>query len=310
MDELIDIGFLGLGLMGRPMAERLLSPEVRLHVFDPDARAVAPFRERGAVVHESPQSVADVATIVFASLPSPSVSEAVAFGERGVAHGRAVRFHVEMSTIGRLTVERIASALAPRGIAVVDAPISGGPKGAHAGNLAIMVAGSADAVAFVEPWLRRIGDTLFRVDERPGRGQVMKLVNNLISGAVMASTFESLVMGAKAGLDPDVMVAVLNASSARNSATLQKVPQAILPGTFDFGASIRTFCKDMELGLAEAHALNVPLWAGEAIGQIWRFAMTQGKQDEDYTSLIQFMESWAGVEVRSRKNGSFPPTTS
>jgi 3-hydroxyisobutyrate dehydrogenase len=299
MNERNDIGFLGLGLMGSAMAERLLADDINLHVFDPDSRAIAPFREHGAIVHHSPQSVADVATITIASLPSPSVSAAVAFGEHGVVHGSAVRFHVEMSTIGRDTVEQIALALASRNISVVDAPVSGGPKGARAGRLAIMAAGDSRAMAAVEPWLRRIAETIFHVDERPGRGQVMKLVNNLISGAVMASTFETLVLGVKAGLDPDVMLSVLNASSARNSATLQKVPDAILPGTFDFGASIRTFAKDMELGLAEGRALNVPLWAGEAIGQIWRFALSQRDPEEDYTTLIRFMEAWAGVEVRS-----------
>lgn len=301
MNTRTDIGFLGLGLMGSAMAERLLVSDIDLHVFDPDSRAIERFRERGAIVHPSPQSVADVARITFACLPSPSVSEAVAFGELGIVHGGAVRFHIEMSTIGRGTVERVASALALRNISVVDAPISGGPKGARTGNLAIMAAAAPRAMAVVEPWLRRIAKTVFHVDERPGRGQVMKLVNNLISGAVMVSTFETLVLGVKAGLDPDVMVSVLNASSARNSATLQKVPDAILPGTFDFGASIRTFAKDMELGLAEGRALNVPLWAGEAIGQIWRFALSQGKPEEDYTSLIRIMESWAGVEVRSRR---------
>lgn len=296
-----DVGFLGLGLMGAPMAERLLGPDTRLHVFDPNPNAVMRFRERGAVAHASPKSVADAAPIVFACLPSPSVSESVAFGEDGVIHGNTIRCHVEMSTIGSASVETIAATLGRHSISVVDAPISGGPKGARSGTLAVMVAGDPEAVACAEPWLRRIGPSVFRIDTRPGRAQVMKLVNNLISAAVMVSTFETLVMGAKAGLDPDIMVSVLNASSARNSATLQKVPDAILPGTFDFGATVKTIFKDVELGLAEAHALNVPLWAGEAIAQIWRFAVTQGAQDADYTTLIRFMESWAGVEVRSRR---------
>ena len=306
MNASSNIGFLGLGLMGSPMAERLLGSDTTLHVFDPDQNAIAPFRQRGAMVHASPRSVADAADLVFACLPSPIVSEVAAFGDEGVIHGQAIRFYVEMSTIGSASVERIAEKLAEQGITVVDAPISGGPKGARAGNLAIMVAGEPDAVSHVEPWLRRIGPSIFNIDARPGRAQVMKLVNNLISAAIMASSFETLVMGAKAGLDPDVMVSVLNASSARNSATLQKVPEAILPGTFDFGATVKTIFKDVELGLAEARALNVPLWAGEAIAQIWRFAMTQGAQDADYTSLIRFMEAWAGVEVRSR--GAKVPT--
>lgn len=293
-----DIGFIGLGLMGAPIAERLIGSDVTLHVYDPSPKALAGLTELGAVAHESSSSVANAATIVFACLPSPHVSDATA---SLVAEGTAVKHYVEMSTVGRPCIEMIAARLADKGIAVVDAPVSGGPKGAREGSLSVMVSGAPDAIAHVRPLLERIGKGIFEVHEAPGRAQVMKLVNNLISAAIMASTYETLVLGAKAGLDPDVMIDVLNASSARNSATLRKVPEAILPGTFDFGASVRTITKDVELGIAEAHASSVPMWVGENILQIWRFAMTQGAAERDYTTLIQFMEHWAGTEVRSRR---------
>lgn len=296
-----DLGFIGLGLMGSAMAERLLSDDVTLHVCDPDTRATDRFRALGAVVQHTPKDVADHATIVFACLPSGAISQSVAFGPSGASEGSAIMIYVEMSTVGRPCVEMIAAALSAKGIAVVDAPISGGPKGARAGNLVIMAAGMSDALALASAWLDRIGGSIFIVDHRPGRAQVMKLINNLISAAAMTASYEALVMGAKAGLDPDLMVKVLNAGSARNSATLQKVPDAILTGTFDFGASTRTITKDVELGLAEAHSLGVPMWTAETVGQMWRFAMSQGAADDDYTTLIRFMEKWAGVEVRGSR---------
>jgi 3-hydroxyisobutyrate dehydrogenase-like beta-hydroxyacid dehydrogenase len=292
-----DLGFIGLGQMGAPMAERLLAPDVRLHVHDANPAAMAAFVEKGAVAHHSAASVADAAPIVFACLPSQPASRAVA---AGVAEGRAVQVYAEMSTIGRETVAGIAEMLGARGIAVVDAPISGGPPGARAGTLAMMAAGSADAVERVRPFLARIGRGVFVIGEKPGMAQVMKLVNNLLIATNMVAAFEALVMGAKAGLDADMMVDVLNASTGRSLVTTDIVPKAILPGTFDFGATTTIMSKDAELGVAEARALGVPIWTIEQAARLWRMGVMQGMGPADMTSLITILEGWAGTEVRSR----------
>jgi 3-hydroxyisobutyrate dehydrogenase-like beta-hydroxyacid dehydrogenase len=126
-------------------------------------------------------------------------------------------------------------------------------------------------------------------------------VNNLISAANMAAAFEALVLGAKGGLDPGLMVDVINVSTGRNSATLDKVPKAVLSGTFDYGAKMSTMVKDIALGLQEAAALGVPVWVLGMVGQLWRFGVTQGLGDADITALIRVMEDWAGAEVRSRR---------
>jgi 3-hydroxyisobutyrate dehydrogenase-like beta-hydroxyacid dehydrogenase len=294
----MDLGFLGLGQMGAAIAERLEAADVRLHVFDPDPVAVAPFVLRGAVDEASAAAVAAAAPIVFACLPNGAVSEQVA---AEIAHEHAPRIYVEMSTIGSTAMARIAQSLAGRGIALVDCPISGGPKGARAGTLSVIAAGPSAVLDEIRPWLRRIGQNVFEVGERPGQAQLMKLVNNLISAANMATAFEALVLGAKGGLDPDLMVNVINVSTGRNSATLDKVPKAVLPGTLDYGAKLATMVKDIALGLKEAEALGVPMWVHETVGQLWRFGMTQGLGEADITSLIRIMEGWAGVEVRSRR---------
>ena len=302
MDDVTRIGFLGLGQMGAPMAERLLGPDVELHVCDPRPEAVAPFVAYGAVACGSPREVADAASIVLACLPSGEVSEAAALGPEGVVHGHAIRVYAEMSTIGRPAMERIAAGLAARGIAAVDTPITGGPPGARAGTLALMVAGAADAVATLRPFLERIGKRLFVLGERPGQGQVMKLVNNLLIAANMVSAFEALAMGAKAGLDPDAMVDVVNAGTGRSFVTSDMMP-AVLSRRFGFGAAIAVVDKDVHLGLEEARALGVPMWGVEQAARVWRFAATQGMAKDDISELARLMERWAGAEIRGREDG-------
>lgn len=296
------IGFLGLGQMGAPMAERLFGPDVQLHVFDPRPEAMAPFVARGALACASPRAVADAASIVLACLPSGKVSEAAALGPEGVIHGSAIRIHAEMSTIGRPMVERITAGLAARGIAMVDTPITGGPSGARAGTLALMVAGAAAPVATLRPFLQRIGKALFIVGDAPGQGQVMKLVNNLLIAANMVSAFEALAMGAKAGLDPDTMVDVVNAGTGRSFVSTDILP-AVLSRRFAFGATIAVVDKDVSLGLEEARALDVPMWGIEQAARVWRFAASQGAAGDDISELARFMERWAGAEIRSRKGG-------
>lgn len=293
----MELGFLGLGQMGSAIAERLQDAGATLHVFDPNKAALAPFVAKGAHAHASPTGVADAARIVFACLPSGTISESVA---RDVAAGSAVRTYVEMSTMGGPALSKVQEIVEARGIKLVDCPISGGPKGARAGTLTVIVAGAPDTRAELRPWLQRIGKNVFEVGDRPGQAQLMKLVNNLVNAANMATAFEALVLGAKGGLDPDQMVDVLNVSTGQNSATLTKVPKSVLPGTFDYGSSLTIMVKDVVLGLQEAEVLGVPMWVHGTIGQLWRFAEQQGLGPADFTSLIKVMEGWAGVEVRSR----------
>lgn len=294
----MEIGFLGLGQMGAAIAERLQAAGARLHLYDPSEVAMAPFVLRGAVDQPSVRAVADAAPVVFACLPDGAVSETVA---AEVAGGSAVKTYVEMSTIGSPALGRIARIMDARGITLLDCPVSGGPKGARAGTLTLILAGPPDARAMLRPWLEKVGKNVFEVGDRPGQAQLMKLVNNLINAANLATAFEALVLGAKGGLDPDVMVDVINVSTGRNSATQDKVPRAVLPGTFDYGARLTTMLKDVVLGLQEAEALGVPMWVHQQVGQLWRFGEQQGLGQADFTALIRILEGWAGVEVRSRK---------
>jgi len=212
------------------MAERLLAPDIRLYVFDMRPGAMESFVKRGATACSSPALVANSAEIIFASLPNPQVSEAVA---AEIASGSAVRVYAEMSTIGQESIERIASLLAARGIGCVDSR----PASARAGNLTLLAAGAPEAVAAVKPWQLRIGKTVFVMGERPGQAQVMKLVNNLLLAANLVTACEGFVMGAKAGIEPDAMLAMVNAGTGRSLVTEQMM-EHVLSGRFAFGGAL------------------------------------------------------------------------
>jgi 3-hydroxyisobutyrate dehydrogenase-like beta-hydroxyacid dehydrogenase len=216
-------------------------------------------------VHASPTGVADAAPIVFVCLPSGAISEMVA---REVVAGSAVRISVEMSTIGGAAQAKVQAIVEARGIALIDCPISGGPKGARAGILTVIAAGPPDARAEIRPWLDAIGKNVFETGDKAGQAQLMKLVINLVNAANIATAFEAMVLGIKGGLDPDQMVNVLNVSTGQNSATLTKVPKAVLTGTFDYGSSLTIMVKDVVLGLKEAEALGVPMWVHGTVGQL------------------------------------------
>ena len=298
MGAVTQLGFLGLGQMGSPMALRLIGPDVALHVFDPSPAAKAKLVEAGAISHDSPRSVADAASIVMACLPNRKISEDAAFGPNGVIHGKAIRIYAEMSTIGTTTVQAIFDQLAARGIRAVDAPISGGPPGARAGTLAMMASGAADAVAQLSPWLGRIGRKVYVLGDRPGQAQVMKLVNNLVMAANMVVASEGLVMGAKAGLDPDLMAEVLKSGTGQ-SASADMLTRSALTGAFDFGAHLSIVDKDVQLGIAEAHNLAVPVPAIEQAGGLWQAASDAGRASEDFTAIIKIVEQRGGAVVRS-----------
>lgn len=297
-DHPSEIGFLGLGQMGSAMAERLLRSGIRLHVFDPSEAAAARLANFGAATYQSPAEVANAADLIFACLPNAEVSKNVLRGPDGVLAGARISTYVEVSTIGAGAVEEIVAMLAHSRIAFLDAPISGGPAGARAGTLAIMAAGSAPILARAASVLGHLARTVVHVGEKPGLGQTMKLVNNLLAAANLATLCEALTLGAKAGLDPDQMAQVVNASSGRSMVSETMLPESILTGRFDFGATVAIMEKDVALGISEAARLGVPMWTIEQSARLWHFAATQGMAGEDITALIRLTESWTGTRVR------------
>jgi 3-hydroxyisobutyrate dehydrogenase-like beta-hydroxyacid dehydrogenase len=297
------LAFIGCGAMGAPMAERLLDAGHALHIHDPNPDATAPLVKRGAVVAPSPRDAGDGSEIAFACLPNPEVSRSVALGPGGISGCKGLRIYIEMSTIGSRAVKEIAAGLGKSGIATLDAPVSGGPRGARGGTLSTMVAGAPATFEQAKPFLQDIARNVFYVGEAPGLGQITKLANNMISAAGMAAAFEASAMAVKAGVDARVLIDTVNASTGRNSATMDKFPASVLTRSFDYGGKLGTMYKDVFLCLEEARELNVPMWVGTNVVQLWFHAMTQGRGNDDYTTLIRMIEDWADVTVGGNESG-------
>jgi 3-hydroxyisobutyrate dehydrogenase-like beta-hydroxyacid dehydrogenase len=291
------LGFVGLGRMGGPMSLRLIDAGYSLRVYDTDAAAMKPLVARGAKAATSPADVAAHAEIVLVSLPTPSIVQAVALGEQGIAHGSAVRTVIDLSTTGPGMAKTVAEGLAARKIGWVDAPVSGGVAGAKGGTLAVMVSCPKATYQTIEPVLKVFGK-LFFTGEKPGLAQTAKLANNLLAAAALVVSSEAIVMGVKAGLDPKVLVDIINVSSGRNSATQDKFPKAVLTRTFDFGFATGLSYKDVRLCVDEAEALGVPMVVGAAVREMLAITNAKFGPASDFTSIARVVEEWAGVEIR------------
>lgn len=289
------IGFIGIGVMGQPMSLHLIRAGYDVVVFDVRAEAMAVAVSAGARAAGSVREVCDQAALVFTSLPSPKSFSEVMTGEGGVNAGSAVRIAVDTSTVGPRATRAAAEALRVRGIELVDAPVSGGASGAEKATLAVIVSGVSQAIDTAMPILKLFGKPTV-VGAEPGQAQLLKLLNNMLSSTALAVTAEAFVAGVKGGLDPKLMLDVLNISSGRSAASQEKFVRQVLPRTFDFGFPIAGVCKDIGLAVEECEALGVPMWIGQQSRQLWNFALKQGAGDRDMTEIVRLMETWAGAE--------------
>jgi len=292
------VGFVGVGRMGGPMASRLLDAGYELWIYDVSPEAMKPFAARGAQVAASPAEVASQAEIVLVSLPTPDIVREVALGgNAGIINGSKVRLMIDLSTTGPGVATEVAGKLAERRIGWVDSPVSGGVTGARAGTLAVMVSCPKKVFGEIEPMMKTFGK-LFFAGEKPGMAQTAKLANNLLAAAAMVATSEVMAMGVKAGLDPKVLIDIINASSGRNSATQDKFPRAILPRTFDFGFATGLSYKDVRLCVEEAEAMGVPMVVGGAVREMLAVTRARFGADSDFTHIAKVLEEWAGVEIK------------
>lgn len=289
------LGYIGVGKMGGPMAERLMAAGHELLVFDTSEAAVKAFVARGARAAPSVAAMAREVDTVLVCLPTPEVVRKVS--EEIAAAGGKVRTFVDLSTTGPRVEAEVAAALKEKGITACDSPVSGGVAGAKKGTLAVMLACPQGHRERMESLLAPLGK-VFYLGERPGLGQTMKLANNLLSAAAMAITCEAVVMGVKAGLDARQMIDIINAGSGRNTASDAKFPRSILPRTFDYGFTNGHMYKDVKLCLEVAEEVGVPMWVGAAVRQLWAYSAKHMGADADFTTVVKCLEEWAGVEVK------------
>jgi len=279
------------------MAARLIAAGHELTIYDPVASATAPLAALGAKVASSVADAASSSTVAMASVPGPADARETA---RLVADSSALKIFVDLSTSGPAAAQAIAALLTPRGISAIDAPVSGGVKGAASGKLAIMASGPMAAMQRVRPLLEVLGK-VYELGEKPGLGQTVKLANNLMSAASLAIAAEALAMGVKAGVDPAAMLDVLNASSGRNSATQDKIPKHVLNRKFDFGFANALSFKDVRLCLDEAEALGVPMVVGAAVRQMLSITHQLQGASADCTDLVKVVENWAGCQIGGKE---------
>jgi 3-hydroxyisobutyrate dehydrogenase-like beta-hydroxyacid dehydrogenase len=290
------IGFVGLGQMGGPMTRRLLAAGYGLIVHDRRAEAIDAIAAEGAEAAGSPAEVAARAEVVLVSLPTPQVVRDVALGPEGLIHGSAMRTYVDLSTTGQAVAVEVAEALGERGVVTLDAPVSGGVRGAVAGTLAVMAAGPVSVLERVRPLLEVFG-RVFHVGEHPGLGQLMKLANNYLSATAIVATAEAISLGVKGGLDPAVMLDVINAGTGRNTATEDKFPRQVLSGRYAAGFTTGLLTKDLDLCAAAAEALGVPMPVAAEVHAQWRHAVAELGADADITRIVALVERAAGAGI-------------
>ena len=292
-----ELGFVGVGRMGGPMALRLLDAGFPLTVYDTNADAVTALVNRGAKSAVSAEAVGSAVDIVLMSLPTPPIVHAVSVGEGGILRGSRLKTLIDLSTTGPSVASVVARAAKERNVAWVDSPVSGGVAGAAKGTLAVMVSCDQATFPVVDPVLKTFGRT-FYVGEKPGLAQIAKLANNLLAASALVVSSEAVAMGVKAGLDAKVLIDIINAGSGRNSATQDKFPRAILTRTFDFGFATGLSYKDVRLCIDEAEALGVPMVAGAAVRQMLAITQARFGADSDFTSIAKVVEEWAGIEIK------------
>ena len=298
----MDIGFIGLGKMGFPMARRLIEAGHHLVAFDTRKKAVEGLVALGAEAASSPKDVADRAETVMASLPSLQASLDVATGAGGVIEGKRIKRFVDLSTVGSQMAARIHGLLKGRNIVQIDSPVSGGVAGAEKGTLAVMVSGPRAEFEAIKPALEVIGKVFF-IGEKPGSGQTMKLANNFLSATAMVATSEAVVLGVKSGLDPKIMIDVINAGSGLNTASRDKFPRAVLPRSFDFGFATGLMVKDVRLCLQEMRSLGLSMEVAEAVARLWEMVILDEGAESDFTAAIKPIEKAAGVVVGRKSDG-------
>ena len=285
------IGFVGLGNMGAPMARRLAAAGYALTVAD----ALPEVEQRFAaeVTCERAPSLAALGErcrVVITMLPNGAIVRVVLLGPNGIAHQLAAgSVVVDMSSSSPIGTRELFADLARLGIPLVDAPVSGGVKKAADGTLAIMVGGDADPIARVRPVLEVMGKVF--LTGASGTGHAMKALNNFLSAANLAVAAEAVIAGERFGLDPATMIAILNASTGRNTGTDSKFPNNVLPRTFNSGFALGLMAKDLRLALEVARSSGAPASLLERCSQIWSSAEQQLGGKADNTEVVKYLES-------------------
>lgn len=291
------IGFIGLGIMGRPMSKNLLKAGYELVVLDKNQKAVDDLVSAGACFAATPKEVAEQVDIVITMLPnSPHVKEVV-LGENGVIEGaKPGSVVVDMSSIAPLVSRELAEKLAEKGIEMIDAPVSGGEPKAIDGTLSVMVGGKQDVFDKCYPVMKAMAGSVV-LTGTVGAGNVTKLANQVIVALNIAAMSEALVLAQKAGVEPELVYQAIRGGLAGSTVLDAKAP-LVMDRKFDPGFRINLHIKDLNNVLETSHELGVPLPLTSAVMEMMQALKVDGLGDADHSSLVRYYEKLAQVEVK------------
>ena len=291
------VGFIGLGNMGRHMASKVAGGGHELTVFDVRRSAADDHVAAGAAWADSPSAVAEAADVVFTSLPRSVDVEEVATGEGGILSGAALgTAYFDLGTTDPGTISRIAEAAGSRGVAVLDAPVSGGTVGAEAGKLSVMVGGDREAFNKYKPVLDLIGDKVMYCGP-VGSAAICKIVNNLVSLSVVALLAEAFTLGLKAGVELETLYEAISNSSG-NTQRMHRFPDGVFKGNFEPGFHVDLAVKDAGLATQMAQDAGIPMELWDLVEQRYIQAQARGWGRLDSSAVVRLQEERAGVEIR------------
>jgi 2-hydroxy-3-oxopropionate reductase len=290
------IGFIGLGIMGKPMARNLLKAGYPLVVYNRSRRAVDELSKEGAQPAANSKEVATRSEVIITMLPDSPDVELVYAGENGIFAGaREGMLLIDMSSISPIVARKLAADAQKKGMNMLDAPVSGGEAGAISATLSIMIGGKANAVERAMPIFQALGKNIVHVGDA-GAGQVTKAANQMVVGTTIAIVSEALVLAAKAGVDPAKVRQALLGGFAQ-SKILEAHGQKMLERNFKPGFRIRLHEKDMKIALATGSEYGVPLMVTSQVAQMMTAMKSMGNGDLDHSGLVKFVEELAKIEL-------------
>lgn len=293
------LGFIGLGIMGRPMVRNLLAAGYQVHAYSILASEIQEVVKDGAIAEKDAQSVVAKADITIIMVPdTPQVQEVITGALPVLRQGKII---VDMSTISALVTKELAAKVKETGALMLDAPVSGGDKGAIAGTLSIMVGGEKEAFETCLPIFNVLGKRVTHVGGS-SMGQVVKSCNQVLAASTVLALGEALVLGTKAGADPAKIMEVMSAGYARCGA-IEIRGANILQGDFDPGFKSKLQYKDLRLAMELSRGIDAPMPVASIVHEFYKTCMAKGLGEEDHTNVIRLIEEMAGVEVRSEGKG-------
>lgn len=297
MDQMTTIGFIGIGQMGRWMAERLLKAGYLLTIYDTNLEAATLLKDKGATVAPSVQALGESNELVITMLPNSSIVESVVAGEGGLLHSmKPDGMIIDMSSSYALSTKRLAEQVRAAGLTLIDAPVSGGVKGAKAGSLTIMVGAKKDDFMKALPVLQCMGKTINLVGET-GAGHALKAINNYLSATSLYATTEAMILAKKLGLNLNIALDTINQSSGQSFSTHYKFPTFVVNRAFNSGFSLELLQKDVRMVNMLARDQKIPILLGSLVEQIYESALQSAPNHQDHTEIVKFLEQITNITL-------------